>query len=299
MELFKHYLGEAAALSAAGIWAGSSIIYSNIGKNIAPLVLNLSKGAIAIVYLLITIAITGERITWQPTVWPLLLSGLIGIAWGDTVFFAALNRIGARQTLLINTISPVITALLASLYLSEQLAPLNYAGIGLAIAGVAGVISIQPQQTVQLPTHQYWSGVGYALLSAGANSIASILSRQAMLASNWSPISTTLIRLGAGTAGIVVLLLLWPALRRQAITAKIDWPTWLLLAATAFFSTYIGICLQQTAFKYTAAGIAQTIGATSPLFVLGFDLWRGEKVSWPSLGYALLTISGVSLLFAT
>jgi drug/metabolite transporter (DMT)-like permease len=68
---------------------------------------------------------------------------------------------------------------------------------------------------------------------------------------------------------------------------------------TAFFSTYVGICLQQTAFKYTAAGIAQTIGATSPLFVLVYDLWLREKVSRPSLGYALVTIIGISLLFTS
>jgi drug/metabolite transporter (DMT)-like permease len=47
----------------------------------------------------------------------------------------------------------------------------------------------------------------------------------------------------------------------------------------------------------TAAGIAQTIGATSPLFVLVLDRWRGEKIGWRSLGYGVLSIGGVSLLF--
>jgi drug/metabolite transporter (DMT)-like permease len=307
MTFLLQHRGELAALTAAAIWAISSTIYGQLGKTVSPLVLNFSKGILAISYLIITMLLTGERLTIAPAQWwPLLLSGWIGIAWGDTFFFMALNSIGARLTLLINILSPVITALLASLYLQEQLAIVNYLGIVVSVAGVAGVIfdrQGQPQIVRDCP-HQdkippnYWQGICWAMLSALANSIASIFSRQAMLAGDLSPTVTTLMRLLAGSVGILALML-WP---KPEKLVKNPWPSfdrsmWLQLAVVAFFSTYVGINLQQTALKYTAAGIAQTVGSTSPLFVLLYDWWQGDKISWQSISWALVAIGGMTLLF--
>jgi drug/metabolite transporter (DMT)-like permease len=298
MNFLLQYRGELAALTAAAIWAVSSTIYGQLGKTVSPLVLNLSKGVLAIGYLAIIMAITGERVIIAPGQWwPLLLSGWIGIACGDTFFFMALNSIGARLTLLINILSPVITALLARLYLQEQLTVIQYLGIGISVAGVAGVIFDRTQSDT-LPQN-YWRGVGWALLSASANSIASICSRQALLAGDLSPTVTTLVRLLAGTAGIL-LLMLWPQSVKLAAhqpKLSLNRQMWLRLAVVAFFSTYLGISLQQVALKYTAAGIAQTVGATSPLFVLVYDWWQGEKIGWRSIIWALVAIGGMSLLF--
>jgi drug/metabolite transporter (DMT)-like permease len=303
MNFFLEHRGELAALTAAAIWAVSSTLYGQIGKQVAPLTLNLTKGLLAIGYLIITMLLTGERLMIAPVNylaqwWPLLLSGLIGIAWGDTFFFMALNSIGARLTLSINILSPVITALMASLYLGEQLTWVNYLGIALAVAGVAGVIVDRTQED-RLPKN-YWQGVLWAVLSALANSIASICSRQAMLASDLSPTVTTLVRLLAGTVGIL-LLILWSKSGSSKLAENsgrfLDRKMWLTLALVAFFSTYLGISLQQTALKYTAAGIAQTVGSTSPLFVLVYDWWQGAKISWRSILWAMVAIGGMSLLF--
>jgi drug/metabolite transporter (DMT)-like permease len=298
--LFQHR-GELAALAAAAIWAASSTIYGHLGKTVSPLVLNLSKGILAIGYLAITMILTGEHLMLAPEQWwLLLLSGWIGIAWGDTCFFMALNSIGARLTLLINILSPVITTLLASLYLQEQLAFVNYVGIVVSVAGVAGVIFDRTQKD-QL-SQSYWQGISWALLSALANSIGSICSRQAMLVGDLSPTVTTLVRLVAGTVGILVgilVLMLWPKSGKLWVNpgSSLDRQMWLRLAVVAFFSTYLGINLQQAALKYTAAGIAQTVGSTSPLFVLAYDWWQGKKISWRSILWALVAIGGMSLLF--
>jgi drug/metabolite transporter (DMT)-like permease len=302
MNFLLQHRGELAALTAAAIWAVSATIYGQIGKQVAPLTLNLTKGVLAVGYLIITMLLTGERLIVAPAQWGLLLlSGIIGIAWGDTFLFMALNSIGARLTLLINILSPVITTLMASLYLGEQLAVVNYLGIFLAVSGVAGVI-IDRTQEAKLPTN-YWQGVLWAALSALANSIASICSRQAMLVEDLSPTVTTLVRLLAGVVGILLLMLclrLWKSTSEKALVSNwqsLDQKMWLRLALVAFFSTYLGISLQQTSLKYTAAGIAQTVGATSPLFVLVYDWYKGDKISWRSVLWAILAIGGMSLLF--
>ncbi len=65
----------------------------------------------------------------------------------------------------------------------------------------------------------------------------------------------------------------------------------------AFAGTYLGIWLQQTAIKFTAAGIAQTLGNTSPLFVLPIAIWMGEQVSLRAILGVAITIGGIGLLF--
>ncbi|MFO7089320.1 EamA family transporter, partial [Arthrospira platensis PCC 7345] len=55
--------------------------------------------------------------------------------------------------------------------------------------------------------------------------------------------------------------------------------------------------LQQTALKFTAAGIAQTLTSTSPLFVLPIAIAMGDRVSWRAILGALVAIFGVAMLF--
>jgi len=65
----------------------------------------------------------------------------------------------------------------------------------------------------------------------------------------------------------------------------------------AFFSTYLGIWLQQTSLKFSLAGIAQTLLATSPLFVLPIVVFRGETISWRAVLGALIAVGGIGVLF--
>ena len=59
----------------------------------------------------------------------------------------------------------------------------------------------------------------------------------------------------------------------------------------------MGIWLQQISLRYAAAGVAQTLFATSPLFVIPIVACTGERVSVRALLGALLAILGVGLLF--
>jgi len=78
-----------------------------------------------------------------------------------------------------------------------------------------------------------------------------------------------------------------------------DLPSRQVLGASffaAFFGTYLAIWLQQTALKFTAAGIAQTLAATSPLFVLPIAVWLGELVTVRAVLGVLVAIAGIALV---
>jgi drug/metabolite transporter (DMT)-like permease len=100
--------------------------------------------------------------------------------------------------------------------------------------------------------------------------------------------------------GIVGALILKPLFRRaegygyQNLNST---RRWLTVLFTVFIGTFIALWLQQISLKYTAAGVAQTLFATSPLFVLPVVAVMGEKVSLRAVLGALLAIAGVGMLF--
>ncbi|GET36440.1 DMT family transporter [Microseira wollei] len=305
LELYK---GELAALLAAFLWAAASTVYSHLGQKIPPLELNLLKGVVAIAFLIVTLAIQGE---WLPELnWVaisfLLTSGIFGIGIGDTAFFWAINLLGARRTLLLKTLTSPLVALLALIFLQETLTPTDWCGILLTLLGIAWVISERVSATTDTTNH-FLQGIGWAIVATLADATGAILSRAALTQSNITPMWSTLLRLSAG----VLVLLLWLLVKSRGETNNLS-PTFTpldkagwgespkllgIIAITSFFSTYLGIFLQQISLKFTAAGIAQTLGATSPLFVLPLAIWMGEKVSLRAFLGVLVALAGVWLLF--
>jgi len=69
-----------------------------------------------------------------------------------------------------------------------------------------------------------------------------------------------------------------------------------MLVLAAFLGTYLAIWLQQVAFKFTPAGIAQALLATSPLFVLPIAVMLGDRVTGRAVLGVLVAIGGIWLL---
>jgi len=291
-------IGEVAAVSAAFLWAVASVIYATLGRQVPALALNLGKGVIAIVLLIVTIWAQGlmaPQLVARDSLL-LLLSGAIGIGFGDTVYLEALRYLGARRTLLLGTLAPPIAACFALWFLQERLSSVAWLGISVTIMGIIWVISERVTNPKQKSTPQ-WQGLLYGLLASLAQAIGAILSRAALDNTAMSPQWGALLRLIAG----VIVVSGWGLLRRQmqAWWQSLNTTDVLLrLCAAAFAGTYLGIWLQQLSLKYTVTGISQTLNATSPLFVLPIAILRGEQVSNRAWLGAVIAVVGVGLLLA-
>ena len=295
--LLIDFRGELAALSAALIWAIASIIYIGIGRQLSPLVLNLSKGLIAIALLILTLLLKGELLPQisGTAIGLLVLSGIVGIGFGDTAYFEALNCLGARRALVLESIAPPLAAVMALVFLQERLAVVAWAGIALTIAGVTWVI-VERTAVEDQPQPHFWRGTGFGLLAALGQASGAVLSRAALAGTTIDPLWSSLMRLVAG--GLV--LLVWLMVQRRTVQdlKPLRSPRFLIiLTGTAFASTYLAIWLQQISLKYTAAGIAQSLSATSPLFVIPVAIAMGEKVSLRAIVGVLIAIVGIWLLF--
>jgi len=297
--LFSEFKGELAALTAACFWAVASVLYSRAGANVPPIVLNLIKGLVATALLLLTILLGGQLLPEVDlnTVGLLLVSGMVGIGLGDTAFFTTLQNLGPRRTLLMETLAPPLTAIFAWIFLGEIISPSGWCGILLIVLGVAWVVTERAQGGGG-DGRDYLQGISWALVAELSQATGAILSRQALTTTTISPLWSTLLRLVGGT----LILLLWVGIVRPKW--QISWKggrsrqTLITIFLAILFGTYFGIWLQQTGFKFTAVGIAQALSATSPLWVLPFAVWMGDKLSFRSVLGVVLALIGIALLFA-
>lgn len=334
MTLITAYPGELAALGGALLWAIASTIYAQAGQTMVPLVLNVTKGVVAIAFMMMTLTLQQSVLpSLNAREWLLLIgSGIVGIGIGDTVFFMALNSIGARRTILLEALAPPLAAMLAIAFLGEVLGWAAYGGIGLTVFGVTWVVlertaetpnaaletsspssrkssaasgvqplpsGVQPKPSEVQPK-QYRQGLLYALLAALCQATGAVMTRAALVDTSISPLWSGLIRLTAGTglAVLLVITLLGSHRMERRVFQPLRSLSFLgLIAATAFGSTFLAIWLQQTALKFTAAGIAQALTSTSPLFVIPFAMMMGDRITLRSILGVLVALAGIWLLF--
>jgi drug/metabolite transporter (DMT)-like permease len=294
-------VGEAAGLTAAFLWAVAVLFYGRIVKHIPPVALNLAKGAVAIVCLVVTLGAGGLLLApmapWA--VGLLLLSGLAGIGIADTSLFHALRRLGPRRALLFMTLSPPLSALIALVFLGERLDLRAWLGIAVTVSGVAWVIAEREnrsQEAGRTDRAALRRGVLFGVLASLGQSVGAVLSRTALTQSNVGAMRSALLRLLAGEVALLAYVAFARRpLRQWAGTVRAE-RLWRLILPAAFMGTFLAIWLQQKSFELVRTGIAQTLLATTPIFILPLAAATGERVSLRAVLGALLAVGGVVLL---
>ena len=297
-DLISNFSGELAALAASFLWAAASILYSRIGRQITPVRMNLLKNVLAAGMLIITLWFGGGLFYGVDSfaLLLLLISGAVGIGLGDTAYFHALKTIGPRRSLLVMILSPPITGVIALVFLDEQLSSGAWAGIFLTVIGVSWVISERVSGS-GFDSQNILRGIYFGFLAALAQAVGAILSHAVFLHTNLSPMRSAFLRVIGGILIGAAWMLVVKSTEDTHFRPGHSIRLWLKIGFAVFIGTYLALWLQQVSLKFAAAGIAQTLFATSPLFVIPFALWMGEKVSVRAILGSVLAIIGVSFLF--
>ena len=282
--------GVVAAIAAALCWTLASLCWRRLPTSLGAAELNLLKNALGSALLLPL-----QPLLWRPMSpvgWLLLVtSGVLGIAIGDSLFFAALRRLGTRRTLTIEAAAPVLTTLAGLVVLNEW--PGRSQLLGLALVTTAVVIVAQRSPGAAAASAQ---GVVLALLAVVCASGGALLARQALAPQLISPWQAAAVRLGAAT---LVQLPLAPAvlgggcLRYGPRLPRRRWP--LVLAAT-LLGTSLGIGLQQAALAQLPVGQAMTLLATAPVMAVLLAPLDRDRPGISGLLAALLALVGVALV---
>lgn len=294
------FLGELAALFTAISWSFTSIFFTIAAKRIGALTVNKIRLYFASVMLLITqfilygniipIHIDSNRWLW------LGISGIIGLVLGDSLLLQAFVLIGTRLTMLLLSLVPIVSTLLAWIFLNEKLVPIEILAIFLTVAGISWVVSEKVNSKSKSHKQKFKVGILFGLGGAFGQALGLIAAKKGM-DGDFSALTATLVRILVATA----VFLLFNAIKRiTSSPIKIDRikSTLLPILGGSFFGPFVGIWLSLIAIKYANIGIASTLMALPPIFLLPLTHWIfKEKVSCRSLFGTVIAVGGVAMIF--
>ena len=308
------YIGELISIGVAFSWTATALLSEYGSKRLGNLTLNVLRMALALIFSLVLFGVvTGSPL---PTAVPLdacgwmLLSGLVGYVIGDFCLFQCYIIIGSRYGQLFMTLAPLSAALMAWVTLGQQMTAMSIVAMLVTLLGIG--ISVlgrgeHHKVSLKLPLH----GVLYAIGAAMCQGIGLVLSKIGMDHYNltalaetgvpeWMiPFSANFYRCVAGIIGFTLLLYV-----REGITplreALHDRKGLTVATATTVFGPFVGVGFSLMAVQFTAAGIASTLMAMTPIIILLPSYWLfHEKITWRAVIGAVISVVGVSLFFLT
>jgi drug/metabolite transporter (DMT)-like permease len=295
-------IGEIAALFTSFCWSLSAIGFTKSTQQVGSQVTNRIRVVIAmLVLILINLVLYGQPIPLHAGVsrWAWLgISGIIGLSLGDAFLFQAYREIGPRLGLLLLSLAPVFGATIAWIFFGQTLTLLQIVGIVVTLGGISWVILARPKAGDENVRKVTGRGVLFGTLGALGQATGLVFSQQGMTG-GFSPFAGTLIRMLAAVVTLWILALF----QRQAastVTAVLRQPEALnWIAFGALFGPVIGVSSSLLAVQYTEIGVASTLMALPPIFMLpiSFFVFK-ERFDWQAVAGTFLAMAGVALLFS-
>jgi len=294
-------IGEIAALVTSLCWSFSAIGFTKSTHLVGSLVTNRVRVLLALLALvLINAVLFAQPIPLHAGGWRwawLSVSGVIGLVVGDTFLFMAYGEIGPRLGLLMLSLAPLIGAAIAWIFFGQALGALAIAGIALTLLGTSWVVLVRPDPSDEHAHRVTGRGVFYGFMGAAGQAVGLVFSQQGMTGS-FSPFAGTLIRMLAAAAALWLLTAfqrqVGPTVRSaRAHPSAVGWT-----AFGALIGPVIGVSASLLAVQHTSIGVASTLMALPPVFMLPISwLVFKERFGWQAVAGTLVAIAGVALLF--
>ncbi|MBW8011796.1 MAG: DMT family transporter [Chloroflexi bacterium] len=226
------------------------------------------------------------------------LSGVVGFSLGDAALFQGFVMLGTRLTMLIFSLSPVIAALTAWLFLGEILNSLQIGGMIITISGIAWVVSENnTNEEAYQDKSRYWLGLLFALGGAVGQALGVVTAKKGLWG-NFPTLSALVIRVVAGAGGVWIITLLRGQGKEtfRQITQNSAALRFTLLGTLFGPLTAVGLSL--VAIKYASVGIASTLMALPPIFLLPISYFMfKERISKRAIIGTVIALLGVAILF--
>lgn len=308
-----NYIGEIISLGVACSWTVAALSSEVGSRRLGVFVMNVWRMLLALLFSVCLMWLTmGEPFplyagaeAWS---W-LLLSGVVGYFFGDWCLFNSYLTIGSRYGQLFMTLAPMFAALSAWVSIGQTLSAGSLIAMSVTIVGIS--ISVlgrgnHHKLSVQLPAKGVLYGIG-AGMGQGVGLVLSKIGLDYYTADvpvavlpqveNYLPFGANLIRCLAG----LLCFTIWLLVRGEGskMRTSIHNHKGMLAMLTAVISgPFVGVGFSLMAVQYTAAGIASTIMATTPILILlpSYYLFH-QKITWKGFIGACISVVGVSLFF--
>jgi len=293
--------GEIAAILTAVCWTFTAIFFALAGQEVGSVVVNRIRLLLAVMLLGGThwLLLSSPLPQAGPERWFWLgISGVIGLAVADAFLFQSYLWIGPRLGMLLMSAAPVLAALLAWLFLGETLGWQQILGILLTVGGIAWVVLEKNGATPQLGRNPNFAwGILFGVGAATGQAIGLITAKKG-LGGDFSPLSGNLIRM-ISAASVMWAITIFQgkalySLRRAVSSRRLVRN----ILGGSFFGPFVGVWLSLVAVQLTQIGVASTLMALAPIFLLpvGAVVFK-EKITLPAIVGTLVAVAGVALLF--
>ena len=272
-------IGEAMALGSAATWAVGVILARQLGVHLPPLALNLLKNGLVLAVL------APVALVLHAGAWPSLpaeelaivvASGVIGIALADTLYFRALNELGAGRMGVIGNLYSPLVLLLGFLFLDERLGAGQWLGFALVGLGVL-LVSRPPGEWRTHPQHTV-RGVVIGLAAIALMAIAIVMVKRTL---ETQPL-----------LGLAAL----PAMRARMRFVASEVP-WRRLLVAALLGQGLSMVLWLGGYKFTSASVAAILNESASVFVVVLAaLWLREPLGKRAFIGVVLTFSGIACM---
>lgn len=289
-------LGKFLALACALLWAIAVILFKRAGDSIRPLALNWYKTALTAVLLLPCLLIQGLGGLSRGDLMAVLASGFLGIAMADTLFFIALDRLGASLAAIVDCFYAPFVMLATWLMLSQAPRLTQIGGAGFVIAALLVVAFDKGHPHVILDRRKLVTGflagaAAMAVMGVSITLMQPILKRSSL----WV---VTELRVLAALAVLTVMMVARRD-RRELFTSLVGQGAWRHALPGSLIGNVLAMTIWVAAFKFTSVNSAAILNQTSTFFIvlLAARLLK-EPFTRARLIGTLLAFSGAVMVLA-
>ncbi|UCF66257.1 MAG: DMT family transporter [Acidobacteriota bacterium] len=301
-------------MSAALFWAVSLAMFRGpIGRHGARTI-NLAKCLLAAVLQGLTVLALGQMdgllIAPARSIWLIAVSGLVGLTLGDTALFASVARIGVHRALLLQTLAPVFTAIIAALWLGERTTGLQAVGAVLILSGVALVVAPRREVPLSMPADssggtapvalnpgpRSWALAGSLLgvVAAFGQGCGLVLAKVGM--EQMPVLPASFLRLTTAALGLAIVGLAAGRLASLGRLARTRHAYTRVVPAT-LLGTYLALFLMMAGIALAPASIAAVLLSMSPVFSLVLETVVDRRpLTVRGVGGTFLALAGVAVL---
>lgn len=274
---------------AALFWSGA-FIAGKIGvKEFSPYGLTFFRFFFATI-LIFGLLWSTEGNNWQLSrqLWPLtIVLGVVGMFGYHILFFTALKYTTATNSAIIGAANPLLTSILASIFLKETLGWQRWSAIILAFFGVFLTITNEKLSLIQNFTFNY--GDLLMLIAVLSWAIYSVICKR--VRDRVSPLKLM------AHVFLVCTVMMIPFMIREKIWMQlptISWSGWISVLYMAIFPSVLGYLIQMISIQQIGASRTAMYINLVPVFsiILSFFLLQ-ETISWLKILATGMIIGGV------
>ncbi len=270
-------------------WAGAFITGKMGVHLLSPLVLTFLRMALAAI-IIFPVMIHVEKDNWKikrEDIKYAVATGVIGMIGYHIFFFYALRYTDASKASMINAINPLLTAILAAVFLQEKLSSRKAFFILVALVGVLLTLSDWNIDNII----KFNFNIGDILMLAGSTlwAVYAIIVKKVL--KRFTPLKLTSYTFLA--AAIIILPFALPDLAAIDLAAT-GWMPFMAVLYMAVFPSVLGYTIQQMAIKELgAARTALFINLVPVVSTIFAVIFLGEKLFYLNLASGALIIFSV------